>query len=96
MAVGLEEVPHVSDVVVSYTHKFSAWVRRIVEIVRSIKHEVFTDFVDSMYGYLGQEIIGKRDIISKGVPERLLCPQEFGIVFTPWRRTLWYDRRKKT
>ena len=46
--VGLEEVPHLGDSVVSYAQKVLVWVRRVVEILRSINHEIFPDFVESL------------------------------------------------
>ena len=59
MIVGMEEVPHVSDVVVIYAKKVPVGVRRVVKILRIINQEVFPDFVESLCRYIGQEIIGK-------------------------------------
>ena len=54
VVVGLEEVTHISDFVVRYSHKVPVWVRHVVEIVISINHEGFIYFIESMCGDIGQ------------------------------------------
>ena len=55
----MEEVSHVSNVVVSYAYKVPVWLRRIVAIIIISNHEFFPDLVASLCGDVGQEIIGK-------------------------------------
>ena len=59
LVIWMEEVSHVSNVVVSYAYKVPVWLRRIVAIIIISNHEFFPDLVASLCGDVGQEIIGK-------------------------------------
>ena len=96
LVVGLEEVTHVSDVVVGYVHKVHAWVRRVAVIFISSNHEVFADFFESLHGYVVRYVIIKQGVRGKGLFRRLLCLQEFDLVMTPWRSKFWVKVRTKT
>ena len=45
-----------------------------MEIVIIIDHEEFLDFIESMYGDVKQDVIGKQDISGKVLFERILFP----------------------
>ena len=65
LVVGIDEVCHVSEVVVSYAQKVPIWVSRVFLIVSSINNEFLTDFVESMFYIVRWEIIGKWVISGK-------------------------------
>ena len=79
LLVGMDKVPHVSDVVVNYTQKVTVWVGHVVAIARIINHKVFPDIFDSLCEDVGRGIIGKREISGREVFERLFSHRSLAL-----------------